>query len=196
MDVVTASHAETEEAVCSVVVPIVLVRLKTAGTEVLTYARLDSCSTGTFVLEDVAACLDVKGAETKLMVRTANGTKLQDTKVLKGLTVTDLKGENAITLPKTYTKKDISASEVDIQAPELTRRWKYLNRIAECICVPSKLHGAKVSLLIRSNCPKDLEPMDILASANGGPYPFKTFAGWAIVGRLYMTKTAADSRLQ
>ena len=113
MDVVTASHAETEEAVCGVAgtgnpviaVPIVPVRLKDAGIEVLTYAMLDSCSTGTFVLEDVAACLDVKGADTKLMVRTVNGTKLQDSKALKGLTVTDLYCENAITLPKTYTNR-------------------------------------------------------------------------------------------
>ena len=121
------------------------------------------------------------------MVRTVNGTKLHDAKVLNGLTVTDLNGENAITLPKTYTKGDISAIEVDVQAPELTRRWKHLNRIAEFM--PSKLHGAKVSVLIRSNCPKALEPMDILASANGGPYALKTFAGWAIVGPLHMTSS-------
>ena len=195
VDVVTTSHAETEEAVCSVVgtgnpvtaVPIVPVRLKAAGNEVLTYAMLDSCSTATFVLEDVAACLDVKGADTKLMVRTVNGTKLHDAKVLNGLTVTDLNGENAITLPKTYTKEDISAIEVDVQSPELTRRWKNLNRVAEFM--PSKLHGAKVGLLIGSNCPKALEPMDIPASANGGPYALKTFAGWAIVGPLHMTNT-------
>ncbi|XP_068692637.1 uncharacterized protein [Montipora foliosa] len=31
--------------------------------------------------------------------------------------------------------------------------------------------------------------MDILASANGGPYALKTFAGWAIVGPLHMTST-------
>ena len=55
--------------------------------------------------------------------------------------------------------------------------------------MPSKLHGAKVGLLIGSNCPKALEPMDILASANGGPYALKTFAGWAIVGPLHMTNT-------
>ena len=192
---VTTSHAETEEAVCSVVgignpvtaVPIVPVRLKAAGTEMLTYAMLDICSTATFVLEDVAACLDVKDADTKLMVRTVNGTKLHDAKVLNGLTVTDLNGENAITLPKTYTKEDISAIKVDVQSPELTRRWKHLNWIAEFM--PSKLHGAKVGLLIGSNCSKALEPMDILASATGGPYALKTFAGWAMVGPLHMTNT-------
>ena len=164
VDVVTASLAETEEAVCSVVgagnpvtaLPIVPVTLKAAGTEVLTYAVLDSCSTGIFVLEDVAACLDVEGADTRLMMKTVNGTKLQDTKVLKGLTVADLNGANAITLPKTYAKEDISAIEVDVRTPELTRRWKHLNRIAECM--HSKLHAAKVALLIGSRwslCVKD-----------------------------------------
>ena len=92
---------------------------------------LDSCSTGICVLEDVAACLDVEGADTRLMMKTVNGTKLQDTKALKGLTVTDLYGENAITLPKTYAKEDISAIEVDVPTPELTRRWKQIGR-ASC----------------------------------------------------------------
>jgi len=85
---------------------------------------LNSSSTGTFVLKDVAACLDVE---------VVNGTKLQDPKVLKGLTVTDLNSENAITLPNAYTKVDISAIQVDVQAPELTRQWKHLNQIAECM---------------------------------------------------------------
>ena len=46
--------------------------------------------------------------------------------------------------------------------------------------------GAKVGLLIGSNCPKALEPMDVVASENGGPFAVKTFAGWAIVGPLNM----------
>lgn len=113
------------------------------------------------------------------MVRTVNVTKLQDTKVLKGLTVTDLNGENAITLPKTYTKKYISAIEVDVRTPKLTRRWKHLNRIAECM--PSKLHAAKVSLLIGSRwslCVKDFCRMG---------------NSWAALHDQYR---AADSRLQ
>ena len=190
----TATHVETEEAVCSVVgtgnpvtaLPIVPVRLKAAAKEVLTYAMLDSCSTGTFLLEDIAACLDAKDTDTKLIVKTVIGTQLHDAKALNSLVVTDLNGGNRIDLPKTFTKEDISAIEVDVPAPELAHKWKHLNRIADCM--PSQLHGAKVGLLIGSNCPRALEPMDIVASENGGPYAIKTFAGWAIVGPLNLSK--------
>ena len=181
-DVLTATHVETEEAFCSAVGT----GLKAAGKEVLTYAMLDSCSTGTFLLEDIAACLDAKGTDTKLMVKTVNGTQLHDAKALNGLIVTDLNGENRIDLPKTFTKEDISAIEVNVPAPELARKWKHLKRIADCM--PSQLHGAKVGLLIGSNCPKALEPIDIVASENGGPYAINTFVGWAIVGPLNLSK--------
>ena len=121
------------------------------------------------------------------MVKTVNGTQLHDTKALNGLIVTDLNGENRIDLPKTFTKEDISAIDVDVPAPELAHKWKHLERIADCM--PSQLHGAKVGLLIGSNCPKALEPIDIVASEKGGPYAINTFAGWAIVGCSMLSKT-------
>ena len=86
-----------EEALCNAVgteesvtaVPVVPVRLKSAESEVLTYAMPDTCSTGSFVIDDMATTLGVKGVDTQLMVKTVNGTKLQDSKVLNGLIVTD-----------------------------------------------------------------------------------------------------------
>ena len=75
------------------------------------------------------------------MVKTVNGTQLHDAKALNGLIVTDLNGENRIDLPKTFTKEDISAIEVNVPAPELARKWKHLKRIADCM--PSQPHGAK-----------------------------------------------------
>ena len=67
------AQAEIEEAICYAadagnsvsVVPIVPVRLKSADSEVLTYAMLDTCSTDTFILEDIAANLGVKGSDTQ-----------------------------------------------------------------------------------------------------------------------------------
>ena len=96
------SHTEVEEAICNAAgteesvaaVPVVPVRLKSAESEVLTYAMLDSCSTGSFILDDIAAILKVKGVNTQLMVKPVNGTKLHDSKVLNGLVVTDLNGDH------------------------------------------------------------------------------------------------------
>ena len=165
-------------------VPVVPVKLKAAESEVFTYAMLDNCSSGTFILEDVATTLGVEGANIKLVVKTVNGPVLLDTKVLSGLIVSDINGSNSIQLGKAYTKDDIAAVEEDVPVPELARRWTHLKCIqAE---LPPRLPGAKVGLLIGSNCPKALEPVDIVASENGGPFAVKTFAGWAIVGPLHM----------
>ncbi len=38
-----------------------------------------------------------------------------------------------------------------------------------------------------TNCPKAIEPKDFVASKNGGPFAVLTFAGWTIVGPLYMS---------
>ena len=118
------------------------------------------------------------------MVKTVNGPVLLDTKVLSGLIVSDINGSNSIQLGKAYTKDNIAAVEEDVPVPELARRWTHL----ECIQaeLPPRLPGAKVGLLIGSNCPKALEPVEIVASENGGPFAVKTFAGWAIVGPLHM----------
>lgn len=51
------------------------------------------------------ATIGVKGVNTQLTMKTVNGTKLHDSKVLNGLIVTDFKGENAIQLPKIFTKE-------------------------------------------------------------------------------------------
>ena len=52
--------------------------------------------------------------------------------------------------------------------------------------LPPQLPKARIGLLIGSDCPKALKPRDVLASEDGGPFTIKTFAGWAIVGPLYM----------
>ena len=64
---------------------------------------LDTCSTGSFVIDDIATTLGVKGVNTQFMLKTVKGTKLHDSKVLNGLIVTDLKGKNPIQLPKIFT---------------------------------------------------------------------------------------------
>lgn len=106
----------TEESVSAH--PIVLVRLKSEGREVLTYAMLNACSTRLFVLSDITAMLKVNGMETQLMVKTIKSVKLHNSKVLNGLVVTDLNGDHPVQLLKKFTKEDLSMPE-NIPSPEL-----------------------------------------------------------------------------
>jgi len=94
-----------------------------------------------------------------------------------------LNGDHPIELPKIFTKEDLSWSK-NVPTPELAHRWKHLRNIPKDL--PPQFPDARIGLLIGSNCPKVLEPVDVLASEDGGPFAIKTFAGWAIVGPLYM----------
>ena len=120
------------------------------------------------IQEDISTTLGVEGADSKLVV---NGPVLLDTKVLTGLIASDINRSNSIQLGKAYTKDDIAAVEEDVPAPELVERWAHL----ECIQAefPTRLPGAKVGLLIGSNCPKALEPVDIVVSKSCGPFAVK-----------------------
>ena len=142
MDKVACNASDIGKSVSSV--PIIPVRLRSAEGEVLTFAMHDACSTGSFVLEDIVSSLGVKGADTQLMVKTVNGTKLYDAKVLNGLVVSDLKGDN-MQLPKIFTKKDLCTCE-NVPKPDLAHQWKYLKDIEADL--PPQLPNAKIGLLI------------------------------------------------
>ena len=127
---VLKAHTKVEEALCYAVgtqesVTAVPVKLKSTESEVLTYAMLDTCGTGLFILDGIATTLGSKGVNTQLMVKTVNGTKLHDSKVLNGLIVTDLKGENPIQLPEIFTKEDHPTPK-NVPTPELAYLWKHL----------------------------------------------------------------------
>ena len=111
-----------------------------------------------------------------------NGQQLHNVKVLKGLTVTDLDGNNSVVLSKAFTKNKIPATNQDIPRPELVKKWPHLEHIADRI--HPVIPNVKIGLLIGTNCPKALEPKDVVSSKNGGPFVIQTFAGWTVVGPL------------
>ncbi len=166
--------------------PIVPVKLKSNNKEILTYAMLDSCSTGTFISEEAFSQLETQGTDTTVMIRTMNGPSVHDSKVVTGLIVTSLNDENSIELPKTYVRNEIPETEAEIPHPESFRQWPYLARVIDQL--PPHLKNVKIGLLIGTNCPKATEPKDFVVSENGGPYAVLTFAGWTVVGPLHMSR--------
>ena len=146
--------------------PIVPVKLKANRKELLTYAMLDNCSTGTVVREDLSKELEVVGAETNLVIKTINGTEFHNTTVFMDLVVSDMDGDNSIKLPRTYTRKEIPASKEEIPRPEWIRNWSHLHRIVDD--VPVFLSDVEIGLLIGSNCPKAIEPKDFIVGDHGG----------------------------
>ena len=152
---------------CIGALPIVPVKLTVNGKEVMTYAMLDSCSTGTFIRDDIRKKLGETGTETNLIIKTINGSEHHNSIVLNNLAVTDINGENMIKLPRTYTREEIPASSQEIPRPQTVKNYPYLKRIASQI--HEYLPGSNVGLLIGSNCPQAIEPKDFFASEQGGP---------------------------
>ena len=138
-------HTVNEESSFSTM-PIVLVKLKANGKEIITYAMLDNCSTGTFVREDLSKELEVVGTETNLVIKTINGTEFHNTTVFMDLVVSDVDGDNSIKLQRTYTRKEIPASKEEIPHPEWIKSWSHLHRIVDD--VPVFLPDVEIGLLI------------------------------------------------
>ena len=170
--------------------PIVPVRIKGMENGIITYAMLDSCSTGTFISEDLYNELGVQGTDTQVMIRTMNGPRLHDSTVVTGLLMSDLNDENTIELPKTFVKEEIPGNGLRVPRPESLRKWTHLQRVIDE--VPPHMENIKVGLLVGTNCPKAIEPKDYIASQNGGPFTVLTFAGWTIVGPLHKSHDAYE----
>ena len=93
----------------------------------------DNCSTGMFILEDLRLELNVDGVDSQVSITTMNGNQLHNVKVIRGLTVSDLDGNNSISLPKAFTKLEMPATSQYIPRPEQARKWPHLARVADCV---------------------------------------------------------------
>ena len=138
-----AAHAQESASV----VPIAPVRLRSGSRECEgpKYAMLNKCSTRSFVLEDIADSLGIKGADTRLTEKTMNGRQFQDTKIQNGLVFSDLRGKNRVQLRKVFTSEDLSQRE-DLFSHKVVHKWKHLKSTADNL--PSQIPGAKIGLFI------------------------------------------------
>ena len=89
---------------------IVPVQIKSKDTSktVHTYALLDSCSQGTFILDQLASDLAIFGRKTSLTIKTLNGEFISNSAALEGLKVASISEGNKewLPLPRTFTRAD------------------------------------------------------------------------------------------
>ena len=175
-----ASINTYSDVVSMCIVPVRFKR-KDSINEVQTYALLDSCSQGTFILDKLAKAVGTSGRKTSITIKTINGEHTSSSMVIEDLQVANTNNEEDgwIDLPKTYTKPDLPVDKADVTQPSQLKQWKYLDHITNQLNLEDNL---PVGLLIGANCVKALEPLEILQSRNEGPYAFKTRLGWCIVG--------------
>ena len=132
-----------------------------------------------FCTESLMKQLGVKGQKTKISLSTLERTNCTiDSTLVRDLLVCDLDENEYVSLPMLYTRPEIPVSSDDIPTQEDIDQWPHL----QGVFIP-RVH-AEVGLLIASDVPEALDPLEIKHSQNGGPYAARTRIGWAVNGPL------------
>ena len=100
---------------------------------------------------------------------------------LVSLEVSDLSDHNVIELPMVYSRPSLPVLTNAIGTQEDVNRWPHLKGIT----VP-KIE-AEIGLLIGSDVPQVLQPVEVRESKNGGPFATRTVLGWVLNGPLGRT---------
>ena len=197
---VSNGHIDLSKTVCgatnskeSVVLHAILpvkVKRKGIGESVTTYAFYDNGSGGCFATGSIRRQLRVEGVRTVLRLATMHGESQVESTVMDNLIVTSLNDDNPIELPHTYTRDAIPADHCQIPTPNLISHWAHLSEVAKKI--PEFEPHLEIGLLIGSNCPAALEPLEVVPCQGDGPFALRLRHGWTVSGPLRI-ETDQDS---
>ncbi len=157
---------------------------KNSNKVVLTYAFYDNGSSGCFMTEDLYSLLQARGTETQLQLRTMHGSSSSSSTVVKDLVISSMDGGNPVELPKVFTREEIPVSAEQIPRPEVIRKWSHLQHVADQI--PAYPPDLKIGMLIGTNCPSAVEPLEVAPSRGPSPFATRLHHGWTIYGPLEM----------
>ena len=185
--VVKTGYSKMEAEVISLCVVEVTLKHKHSSKEVQTYALLDNGSQGTFIKEDVPRQLGVQSIPATIQIKSINGEVQENCRAVDELYVSDVTNNNVIRLPRTYSQKSLPVDSDDVPTPGKIVKWKYLDCIHPYLPQDDVTH--EIGILIGGNCPLALEPVETIASENGGPYAYRSKLGWCIAGPILAKRT-------
>ena len=191
IDVSKTIHGTMNSKETRVLHAILPVKVKQKGREksVTTYAFYDNGSGGCFATENIRRQLGVDGVEVTLRLATMHGESQVESTIMDNLIVTSLDDSNPIELPRSYTRDEIPANHRQIPTPDLINQWTHLSEVATKI--PEFKPHLEIGLLIGSNCPAALEPLEVVPCQSDGPYALRLRHGWTVSGPLQI-KTEHD----
>ena len=123
--------------------------------------------------------MGVSGPRTKISLTTLEkNDSLVDSIIVADLTISDLDENVLIKPPTLYTRPSIPVAREDIPTQHAVDKWLHLSGVH----LPKV--DAEVGLLIASDVPEVLDPLEVKHSEGGGPYASRTRVGWAVNGPL------------
>ena len=155
-----------------------------------TLAFLDNGSQGTLVCDDILHKLGVPSVETSLEIQTVTGRATVKSLIVTGLCVRSVEGEPmaSIMLPKAYTRKTFPYDISDVPTVNSLKKWNYLKDLVEKLPDVSKYES--IGILIGTNIPKVLEPLEIIHNREEGQFAHRTRLGWCVTGQMdFVRKT-------
>ena len=131
-EVKCASNNTGSDVISMCIVPVQIASTNTSK-KVHTYALLDSCSQGTFILGQLANELGISGRKTSLTIKTLNWEFTSNSTAIEGLKVASISEDNCewLPLPRTFTRSDLPVGNDDITKPSHLRKWKYLENVTD-----------------------------------------------------------------
>lgn len=180
-EIKVTSHAVMQRtSATSSIVPVYMSSTREPQKEILTYALLDTQSDSTFILEDLLEELDAetKPVQLKLSTMTAVDTVIAS-KSVGGLQVRGIQSEKQIQLRQAYTRDFIPVDRSYIPTSKTALQWPHLKHLAGKL---PPLKDCEVGLLIGSNCPLALAPLEVVTGSESEPFAQRTELGWSIVG--------------
>lgn len=153
--------------------PIIPVQVKCSKRTrtVVTYAFLDQGSTVVFCTESLMQELHLAGRSGWILLKTMGQEKVVNCNIVSGLGVATLEGNEFLELPGAYTQESMPVNEGNIPSERDIEPWPHLKHIH----LPQV--DEQIELLIGTNVPKALEPLEVVCSANDGPYAVRTLLG-------------------
>ena len=149
------------------------------GTPVITYAFLDNGSSSSFCTEALMRQLGVNGPRTLISLTTLDRkNSLTDSFVVQDLAISDLDENVFVKLPTLYTRPEIPVSKEDIPNQVDIDKWPHLSGVY----LPDV--EVEIGLLIASDVPQILDPLEVKHCQDGGPYASRTIVGWVVNGPL------------
>ena len=178
----SGSVGDAERSGCShsLVLPVLLSHKSNPEHQLLVYALLDAQSDACFVAQSVCETLDIEGRNTKLELSTMTGKSIIESTAVEGLVIQPLREDDVIKLPTTYSRPEIPCSKGSIPKKDTAVKWKHLEAIADKM--PTFFQDAPVALLLGTNCPRAIKPLEVVCGQDEEPWAIRTYLGWGIVG--------------
>ncbi|XP_067931112.1 uncharacterized protein [Watersipora subatra] len=171
----TTRHRNSDKL--SMVLPVYI--STNASKKILVYAMLDTQSDACFISQLVASMLQPESIRETITIATMTGSS---TKELTKYSNIELQGlwEDASTTISAYESASLPCERRHIPTPLNTQHLSHFQKIQDSL--PPYMDDVPIGLLLGTDCPEALAPIESVVGDLGEPFAIRTFLGWTVCG--------------